>query len=711
MNVTEATFAPSPQTEEHDLDPILARVLSRAFESTCTEMGSAMIRTAVSAVFVEGRDFSCALLDDQAELVAAANYDPSHLSAMSLTAEYALMELGWENLQEGDVIVVNDPYRGGGHLPDICVIRPIYANGVRLGLAINRGHHIDVGGMSVAGFPGTARSVHQEGVRIPPVKWFEGGVEREQVMDLVLLNVRFPRAQLGDFRGQLASCITAEERIRELVDRHGLETVRAAMQETKDYSEKLMRHAIEQIPDGSYRFSDVMDDDGVGNGPYRINVEIRVNGSDAVVDFSGTSRQAMGPVNSSYGNTVGSVFNAFMHTFGDEIPFNQGCFRPVGFRVPRGSLLNPIPPAPVFGGVTETSIRIIDSVFGALAKAVPEKVAAGCYGTCINVAGGGWDEDRGEEFGVYFFQEGGYGATSWRDGWTSVPNPTSNFNDYPAEVVESTLPILVREIALNEDSGGPGRHRGGLGTRRTYELLADSCDLNALGDRFKFPPWGLEGGQPGRPATLLIQRTGSDEWRRFDEDQPIESPSKFSGVTLYEGDKFSMQTGGGGGYGDPFEREPERVLADVIAGLISAEQARESYGVVIKVAGVGNLPTESRFSIDVTETERLRTGGRNPQTLVAPEAVPPGEPEGQAARNAHRASSLFERVRQQIADDPCRTICEKQGDPIRCPFHHRFAADFWDADSIERWAARNCHIVREGRRSSSSEKKAGGEGR
>lgn len=695
MTLASPTSARSEDLQAR-LDPVLARVLGRALEAVCDEMGSAMIATAVSAVFVEGRDFSCALLDDRAELVAAANFDPSHLSAMALTGEYALIELGWENLAEGDVIVVNDPYRGGGHLPDICVIRPMFVHGELLGLAMNRGHHIDVGGMAVAGFPGTARSIFQEGVRIPPVKWFEGGVERQQVMDLLLLNVRFPREQLGDFRAQLASCITAEQRLRALVERHGIELVRAAMQETKSYSERLMRAAIAPIPDGSYRFADVMDDDGAGNGPYEIAVELRIRGEDVTVDFTGTSGQAHGPINSSYGNTLGSVFNAFLHTFGSEIPFNHGCFRPVTVIAPRGCFLNPIPPAPVFGGVTETSIRVIDAVAGALAQVVPERVAAGCYGTCINVAGGGWDAEREVAFGVYFFQEGGWGATSWRDGWTSVPNPTSNFNDYPAEVVESTLPIRCREVALHEDSGGPGEYRGGLGTRRTYEILADECEVNALGDRFVVPPFGLQDGRAAAPARLLVARAGQEP-QTFDRALRVASPSKFSGAILERGDRVSLITGGGGGFGDPWRRLPERVLDDVRENLVSPKAAREQYGVVLARNG-------DDWQLDQPATDALRAEPRDSiGTERYPRPVPPSVPAGRDADDVARVQALIERVRARIGTDPCVNACEKRGDSVRCPFHHPLAASFWDAASLGQWAMRNCQIARGQRRKRTAE--------
>jgi len=620
-------------------DPVLDGILGRAFEGVCAEMGSAMMQTAASAVFVEARDFSCALLDPRAELVATANYDPSHLSAMALTAEYALMELGHDDLAEGDVIVVNDPYRGGGHLPDIAVIRPVYVDGALIGLSMNRGHHIDVGGMAVAGFPGTAKSMFQEGIRIPPVKWFAGGVEQRGVLDLILLNVRFPRAQLGDFRGQLASCITAEQRLQALAARHGLDAVVSAMAATKQRSERLMRAAIAAVPDGVYRFANLADDDGVGERPYRVAVEITIDGDEARIDFTGSSAQAAGPINSSYGNTVGSCFNAFLHTLGGDIPFNHGCFHPISFHIPRGSFLNPIAPAPTFGGVTEISITIIDAVMGALAHAVPDQVAAGSYGTCINVAGGGLDPRNGEPFGFYFFQEGGWGATAHRDGWTSVPNPTSNFNDYTTEVLEADLPLRVLEVALNEGSAGPGRHRGGFGTVRTYEVLADEIEVSALGERFRTRPYGLAGGGEGAGNQLLLRRAGSDGWEAL--------PSKFSGLVLRRGDCFSMRSAGGGGFGPADERAPAAIAADAAEGLAATPA---------------------------------------PGAPV-PEPVPP--PTAAVAEPA-----IVARVRPHMA-----AACPRcpLNDPVRCPYHHPFALEFWDAHGLETWSARNCPIVRERR--------------
>jgi N-methylhydantoinase B/oxoprolinase/acetone carboxylase alpha subunit len=322
---------------------------------------------------------------------------------------------------------------------------------------------------------------------------------------------------------------------------------------------------------------------------------------------------------------------------------------------------------------------------------VPDRVAAGGYGTCLNVAGGGWDPERRQPFGFYLFQEGGWGATTWRDGWSSVPNPTSNFNDYPVEVVESELPLRYREVSLHEGSGGAGRFRGGLGTRRVVEVLAEECELSALGERFTSPPFGLDGGEPGRPNALGLQRRGEDALRPFDEAMGTASPSKFASLPLQQGDVVALVTGGGGGYGDPFTRDAAAVAADVRAGLVTAEAARRDYGVV--------LGGEGGWHVDEAATATLRATPRRPRAPLPPAREPLAPPalRGPEAEDVARVGRLTDAVRARIADDPCRTTCVKQGDPVRCPFHHPFAVEFWDAHGLERWSARHCPIVRERR--------------
>ncbi|MFA5123060.1 hydantoinase B/oxoprolinase family protein [Zavarzinia sp.] len=658
------------------LDPITERVLGSAFGSICAEMGHTMLRTANSSVFVEGRDFSCALVDAEAGLVATANFDPSHLSAMALTVEYVMLHFGRAAILPGDVFLVNDPYRGGGHLPDITLIRPLFHSGRLLAFAVNRAHHVDIGGMAVAGFPGTAKSTYQEGLRIPPVKWFAAGEERRDILELITLNVRFPRDQIGDLRAQEASTRVAERRFAGLVAKYGVDTVAACMAAVQDHSEQLMRAVIAGLPDGTWRFTEFMEDDGHDDRPYRIEVALKVAGDAVTVDFTGSSAQALGPINSSYGNTLSSTYNALMQLVGPEVAFNSGCFRPIEVVAPRGSLLNPVPPAPCFGGVTETSIRIIDAVLGALAPAAPDRLGAGTYGTCINFSGGGYDRARQQDFGFYLFCEGGWGATAWRDGWNCTPNPTSNFNDYPVEWVEATMPLRYLEARLNPDSGGPGRFRGGVGSIRSFELLEDEVELNGLGERMVIPPFGLEGGRPGGLNRLEFRRHGGREWQDLTSAFGSASPSKFYGHKAARGDRFRIVTGGGGGFGPPLERDPARVVEDVREGFVTPGAAAGLYGVVL-IAGADGQPG---FDPQATAVLRRRLAG----------ARDAGDYEALISAALKRAAGSEPDVRTRaeiaaVAEIVAARAENTPGRSLDTPFDNRRALAFWDSWALRRW--------------------------
>ena len=674
-------------------DHITQRIITSAFHTICEEMGHTMIRTANSSVFVQGRDFSCAIVDHRAELVAAANYDPSHLSAMALTVEFVVLYYGLDSIAAGDVYLVNDPYRGGGHLPDIALIRPVFAEGTLLGFAVNRAHHLDIGGIAVAGFAGAARSIYQEGLRIPPVRWYDHGRENRDIIEFITLNLRFPKDQWGDFQAQLASTQTAERRLLRLAQRYGAASVRAAMEESKDHSEQLTRLIIRNLPDGCYRFSDFIDDDGVSDQPYRIEVAVTVCADKLSVDYTGTSPQAGGPINSSYGNTLSSTFNAVLQLLGPDVPFNHGCFRAVDVIVPRGCLLNPVAHAPCFGGVTEVSIRIVDAILGALAPVVHDRVGAASYGTCINFSGGGFDSHRGSSYGFYFFMEGGWGASSWRDGWNCTPNPTSNFTDYPVEWIETTLPLRYKEVRLNTDSGGPGRWRGGVGTVRTVQLLADSVEINALGERFLIPPFGLEGGDPGRCNALLMRVGENAEWATIKEAMNTPSPSKFHGLTCGRDTWFQMISGGGGGYGPALERPADQVVEDVVQGLVSQGGARIDYGVVVVAKPDGTLG----FDVDQTRELRGHLGslGRTRQmqrasilrsTLERSKNLTlSDQAKSEIVETELRISTILEMLVQRGQRDESAA----PGKSLRVPFLNDRALQFWTIDSIERWISRH----------------------
>lgn len=674
-------------------DHVTQRVITSAFHSICEEMGHTMIRTANSSVFVQGRDFSCAIVDSKAELVAAANYDPSHLSAMALTVEFVVLYYGLDSIASGDVYLVNDPYRGGGHLPDITLIRPVFSDERLLGFAVNRAHHLDIGGMAVGGFSGTARSIYQEGLRIPPVRWFERGVENRDIIELIALNLRFPKDQRGDFQAQLASTDTAERRLARLATRYGSRAVRAAMEESKDHSEQLTRHVIRSLPDGCYRFSEFIDDDGVTDQPCRIDVAVTVAGDSLLVDYTGTSPQASGPINSSYGNTLSSTFNAVLQLLGPDIPFNHGCFRAVDVIVPRGCLLNPVAHAPCFGGVTEVSIRVVDAILGALAPIASDRVGAGSYGTCINFSGGGFDSERDASFGFYFFIEGGWGACAWRDGWNCTPNPTSNFTDYPVEWIESTLPLRYLEARLNTDSGGPGRRRGGVGTVRSVLLLADSVEINCLGERFLIPPFALEGGDPGGCNGVLMQNGEQDGWATVQATKGSQSPSKFHGLTSGKGTRFQMISGGGGGYGPALDRPMEEVLNDVIEGYVSRRGAREDYGVVL----IDNPDATLRIDLDATATlrasmlgqVRVRQANRARIVRTAAQRSAAITLSEQAKREIKATEERIAAILQRLEQRGYRDDLSSPGKSLRNPFLNDRALKFWGIDSIDRWLNRH----------------------
>lgn len=683
------------------VDPVTERVVVSSFQSICEEMGHAMIRAANSGIFVEGRDFSCAIVGPDAELVSSANFDPSHLSAMALTVEYTLLYFGIDNIREGDAYLVNDPFRGGGHLPDITLILPVFTQERLFAFAVNRAHHIDIGGMAVAGFPGTASSIYQEGLRIPPVRWFTAGVENTDVIEMITLNQRFSADQLGDFRAQLASAYTAERRLKTLDERYGTETVLVCMELSKSHAETLVRETLRNLPDGTYVFDEFVEDDGRSSLPYRIHAEVTVAGDELTVDYSGTSPQASGPVNSSFSNTLAGTFNAVMQLMGPEVPFNHGCFRPVTVTVPRGCLLNPVPPAPCFGGVTEVCIRLIDVVLGALAPVVDDLTGAGCYGTCINFSGGGYDTERDQGFGFYFFVEGGWGACSWRDGWNCTPNPTSNFNDYPVEWTESELPLLYHEVRLNIDSGGPGYHRGGVGTVRRLEILADDVELNGLGERFIIPPYGLNGGSPGGLNGIVMLPPGENGWKTISQALGTVSPSKFHDLRAARGTQFQIITGGGGGYGNPLTRSPEHVVEDVRNGFVSREGARRDYGIEIVERKNGEL------GHDLQETAKLRkelSGLRSPALLEYERVLSDmhdravqimDKPEVDA--EIRRVNDLVRRAKSAVAFHDVGDVDAKRGRSLSNPFQNDLAMQFWDSHALERWAARHNFDLRESR--------------
>ncbi|MFB6170861.1 MAG: hydantoinase B/oxoprolinase family protein [Haloarculaceae archaeon] len=562
------------------VDPVTQEVVGNFLQSTADEMGTTMMRTAYSSILI-AKDFSTGLFDADANIIGQADYVPIHIASMQYSVQWAVQEIGRDNLEPGDMIMHNDPYRGGTHIADHTVIRPVFTadESELLGFTANRAHQLDMGGMSAGGFAGDATDAYQEGIRVPPVKIWDAGEEQRDLWKFLLSNVRVPRNTFGDMRAQIASNLTGEERLHELVERYGLDTVRETWGALRDHSERLMRAQISDMPDGTYHGVDYMDDDGITDDRVRIEVEITVDGDEFTIDFEGTDPQTAGPINCPWAVTAGGVYIALYHLTDPDIRFNEGCLRPVHIMVPSGTVLNADHPAPTFGGNTETSKRVIDAIVRAFVDALPERVTGAHIGTSLNFTGGGDHPDREEDYAWYLFIEGGWGGTPDHDGASAVKSQISNTRNQPVEVLERKYPFLMRRYELRPDSGGPGEHRGGLGVVWEVELLDGEASFNALADRVTIPPWGVHGGEPGRPNEILIQRPDDESFRPVGEVFDTVSPSKFSNVPFEPGDVVSVRTAGGGGYGDPADRDVEKVLTDVEMGYVSPDAAREEYGV------------------------------------------------------------------------------------------------------------------------------------
>ncbi|HMJ96636.1 MAG TPA: hydantoinase B/oxoprolinase family protein [Thermoleophilaceae bacterium] len=681
------------------LDPITAQVISNGLISACREMGIAMVRTAYSPIFVEGHDFSCAILDGRGDMAASWAFAAIHLSAMPYAARWAAVEFGFENLEAGDVIVHNDPFRGGSHLPDITMVKPIFVDGQLVAMAANRSHHVDVGGKARGGMPGDTTDVHQEGVRIPPVRWFRGGEEQTDILDFLLANVRLPHLQVGDFRAMLASAVTAERRVIEFCERYGTETFLEALSAGQDYSERRMRAAIAAMPDGTYEYEDYMEDDGRVDKFYRIKVALTIDHDELTVDLTGTSKEAQGPINMPFAVTSSNVFNTLLQVSDPDIPFNQGCYRPVRVIAPRRTIVNAQYPAPVAGGNTDTSQRLLDALYGAFTQAVPDRVIAGTYGTALQISGGGWDDLRRQRTAFYFFPEGGWGGGPWGDGYSATTVINGNTKDIPVEIAETSYPIRYDHIRLNVDGEGAGRHRGGFGTVRTWTVLNEQMELNSMGDRVQLGPSGVVGGDPAVPSAMKIRREGDTKFRSFADVFGVMSPSKFANIPVQRGDSIMTMSACGGGYGDPLERDPELVLDDVRQGLVSRRRAREDYGVALRTTN-GELRVDVRTTEDVrsalredparADAYRLGDGLISPherrRTITEDDIVaPPDESSGVALEEARIARAVA-----QIDKSICLSACPKQADPHRCPIHNPESLEYWGVELLKQWLDRNC---------------------
>lgn len=537
------------------LDPVTFEIVKNSLVSLAEEMGEVLRRSSFSANIKERRDFSSALFDTEGRLVAQAEHIPVHLGAMPHSVRAILQEYD-DGIREGDAFVLNDPFHGGTHLPDITMVTPIFRQGERLGFAANRAHHSDVGGGTPGSMSSLSTDVFQEGIIIPPVRLVERSILDHRILDLILANVRTPKERLGDLRAQEAANNVGATRFKELARKLGIKTLLAGMHQLMDYSSRLMSKEIARIPQRSVQAVDYLDDDGFDAARIPIKLHLTVGGRKIVFDFTGSSKQVKGPVNAVYSITLSAVYYALRCVTDPNIPPNDGCFRAVDVIAPQGTVVNALPPAPVAGGNVETSQRIVDVCLKAFGQIIPKRVSAACQGTMNNVTIGGVDPATGRYFTYYETIAGGFGARHARDGVDGVHSHMTNTLNTPIEALESSFPLRIRRYELRKGSGGRGEFRGGLGVRRDVQILSDEAVVSLLGERQSIRPWGFHGGEPGSPGqySLLLKEGRSQKLR-----------SKSTTVAR-EGDILSMSTPGGGGYGRFSKRAASVKRSDSLDG-------------------------------------------------------------------------------------------------------------------------------------------------
>ena len=554
-------------------DPITLGVVWGALQSIAVEVGTTIHRTAYSAQAREGQDFSVAIFDRSGRMTAQGPYSPGHMGAMNFAVLNMLEAFPAETISPGDVMLLNDPALGSGHLPDFFVTQPAFHQEDLVGFAVNIVHHTDVGGSR----PGSQAvegvfDYQQEGLFIPPTKIVEGGVPNEAVLELIAANSRTPDNIRGDLLAQRNALRVGELRLQDLVERHGLGVYESSIEVILDQTEATMREAIASIPDGRYEFTDHLDDYGPGTDPLTVSVAVTVDDGAVSVDFAGSSPQTESGLN-AYLNYTKSYSYAAIKCLTDPFgPMNAGALRPVEISAPEGSFLNPKRPA---GGGPRAIIcyRVFEAIIGALAPALPDKVAA-ASSHFSNPTWGGYDPAKGERFVAYELILAGTGARATRDGCEAMSS-AFNASNIPVEAQEAVQPIIVERFELIPDSGGPGRQRGGCGVRRDMRILGEDVKFTNLSERQKFAPFGLFGGEPGAlGATVINPREPSER-----------TVGGKASLDNEYGDVVSFRLSGGGGYGDPLERDPEAVARDVRLGLVSPEGARDRYSVVIDSDG------------------------------------------------------------------------------------------------------------------------------
>lgn len=551
------------------MDAITLEVMRNRFFAITEEMGAALIRTAYSTNIKDRRDCSCALFDVNGDTIAQAEHIPVHSGVLPWGVKGALAAVDRDKLRPGDILMHNDPFLGGTHLPDIIIFSPIFYEGRLMAFVGNLAHHVDVGGKVPGSLTPDATEIFHEGIRFPPVKIRKAGVLDEELLAIHHHNVRTPYESGGDLMAQIAANNVGEKRFEELCDECGPELVLEAVEELQAYCDRRMAAELEKLPAGTYTFSDTLEGDGVATEePLLVKVTITTGGPRVKVDFTGTCDQVVGPLNCVRPMALACIYYVIRAITDPTIPPNAGTFKRLEVVTPEGSLVNSHFPAATGSGNSITCQRLVDVLLGAFAQVVPEKVCAAATGSMNGVQLGGYDPVSQSYFANGETVGGGYGGISGQDGTSGVNTHMTNTRNTPVEVLETIMPVRVVRYGLMPDSEGPGKYRGGFGLQRVLQFQTDEVDCFIASDRVKTPPWGLAGGGPARGARFRVVRASGEE---------EQLPSK-ARVRFYTGDRLYIETSGGGGWGPPQERDPALLAADVRDGLVSSQRAERDYG-------------------------------------------------------------------------------------------------------------------------------------
>ena len=570
------------------IDPVTLAVLNGRLIGIADEMDATLYRSAFNPIIAEAHDACHGLYHPAtgATLVQGTSGLPIFVGAMAFAVKAVIDKSAQDrDLAPGDTYLFNDPYDGGTHLNDFRLVRPFMRGGAVFAWLASVAHWLDVGGNVPGNFNARATESFQEGFRVPPVKLMRGGVLQQDIVDILAANSRVPQSNWGDLNGQLNALDLGERRLHDLLDEYGDATIRSALSALSARAETLMRANIEALPDGTYSFDDFLDNDGVNDAPLRIALDLRVEGDRMRLDFSRSAPPCEGPLNIARATTIACCYVALKHLFTD-VPANAGCLAPIEFIVPQTTLLGVSAPRPV-GGYTETILRVIDVIFGAFAQAAPERANGSPFATINALSLAGW-RAHGRKWVMFCFFGGGLGGNPEGDGLNHSNNPISTAIIPPVEILESLYPVMFTQWALRPDSGGPGLHRGGLGAIYEIEVLADGgAEVFLLGERGKYPPFGVNGGKAAA-LNRFVYDTQSGE-----ATPPL--VSKTTDVRIRRGQKVRLETPGGGGFGDPCARDPERVARDVRLGYVSRGMARRDYKVVLREDGTADVEATSKL--------------------------------------------------------------------------------------------------------------------